>query len=90
MTRLNPFFNWGTELKTQNPVLYNQLTEVYASIARAMNTKVTKRVTTTDPPAIAQVNASYEIGDVWINTSTDAAWIMTSRSSDIAVTWTAI
>lgn len=90
MSRLNPFFNWGSELKDDNPTLHNQLTEVYASIARAMNTKASKMVATTNPPATGQVNSSFDIGDLWVNTATDAAWIMTSRASDITVTWTSI
>ncbi len=90
MSRLNSFFNWGTELKTSNPTLYNQLTEVYASIARAVNTKPSKNVSTEKPTAASKINSLFEIGDMWINTATNGVWVMTSRTSDIAVTWTAV
>lgn len=90
MARLPPRYNLGTELKNDNPTLYNQLTDIYTNTANIVNTKVTKYSTTTNPPANDQINRIFDIGDIWVNTSTNAPFIMTSRTSDVAVTWTAI
>ena len=90
MANLPTRFNFGTEVKNYNLTLYNQLNDMYTSIARIVNSKVNKNVTTSDPPADAAQNASYEIGDIWINTSTDSAWIMTSRQSNTIATWTLV
>lgn len=87
MPTLTPRFNWGTEIKNINPTLYNQLNDSFSSTARIVNTKVSKNIATTNPPADDQINANFEEGDLWVNKSTDTAWIMTSRTSNTAVTW---
>lgn len=90
MPTLSQRFNWGSEIRNINQVLYNQLNDSYTNIARIMNTKASKNVTTTNPEADAQVNMNYDIGDLWINQSANSAYIMTSRTSSTAVTWTLI
>lgn len=90
MPSLLPSFNWGSEVKNINPTLYNQLNDSYTTTARVINTKISKRVTTEDPPADSQTNLIFEIGDIWVNQSSDTAWIMTSRTTNTAVTWTLI
>lgn len=90
MARLSRRFNWGTEIKNVNPTLYNQLNDAYFSIAIAVNTKSTRITSTLDPPADDDVNAGLDIGDIWINTSSNTAWIMTSRVNLNNVVWTQI
>lgn len=89
-------FNWGSALVNANPELIRQLDQVYTSTALVVNTKVSKYYTNgttkpnVDPPASSVFNKNFEIGDIYVRTDTDSAWIMTSRTSDIAVTWTLI
>jgi len=91
MVTLVTNFNWGSALRNQNPLLTRQLSDAYGDIARVVNTKVSKYITDVDPPnpiTSSQVNKALEIGDVWINTSTDKCWMMTSRTTDLLATWT--
>ncbi len=89
-------FNWGTSLRNANPELTRQLSEAYQKTAFAVNSKVSKYVTDgdqnpdVDPPANSQFNKNFEIGDIYVRTDTDTAWIMTSRTTSDAVTWTLI
>lgn len=89
-------FNWGSTLANQNPLLTRQLSEAYSDTATVVNTKVSKYVTDgdkrphVDPPANSQFNNNFEIGDIYVRTDTDSAWIMTSRTTANAVTWTII
>ncbi len=86
-------FNWGQALRNQNGELTRQLSDAYTSTALCVNTKISKYVTTTDAPNSVtsnQTNKNLEIGDIWVNKSTDKAWIMTSRTTDLLVTWTLI
>ena len=86
-------FNWGNALKNANPELTRQLSEAYTQTAQCVNTKTSKYVTTVDPPNPATANSTnknFEIGDFWVNKSSDTAWIMTSRTTDLLVTWTQI
>lgn len=87
MSRLPRKFNYGTELKNLNNTLYNQLNDSYYATALVVNTKATRMVETRDPPLDDQINAGLDIGDFWVNTSTDTAWIMTSRATLNKVTW---
>jgi hypothetical protein len=83
-------FNWGRAIQNDNPILYRQLDEVYTDIAIVVNTKVSKYITDVDPPnnvTASQVNANFDLGDIWINKSTDTAWIMTSRTDTTTVNW---
>jgi hypothetical protein len=89
-------FNWGTALYDQNRDLMRQLSEAYTNTALVVNTKVSKYVTdgqfkpNVDPPANDPFNRNFEIGDIYVRTDTDSAWIMTSRTSSDIVVWTII
>ncbi len=86
-------FNWGMALRNENPELARQLSQAYNQTAEAVNSKVSKYVTNgttlpnVDPPANSQFNQSFEIGDIYVRTDTNTAWIMTSRTTSNAVTW---
>ena len=91
MPVLNRVFNWGDKIRQMSGDLYNQLSKAYADTSSVVNTKASKLILDgSDPPASGQVNKNYDIGDLAIRTDNDTAWIMTSRTSDIAVTWTPI
>ena len=91
MTRLSERYNWGEEVSKENPQLYRQLNDVYFDIAKTSNGKSNKNVTTaTNPPADDDVNKNFDIGDIWVRTDSNLAWIMTSRTSPTAVNWKAI
>lgn len=89
-------FNFGTSLRNANPELTRQLSGMYSDIALNSNTKVSKYFTDgvqkphVDPPANNQFNKNFEICDIYVRTDTNTAWIMTSRTTDEAVTWTLI
>lgn len=89
-------FNWGTSVRNENPELNRQLSIAYLNTAIAVNGKVSKYFTDGDqkphmnPPANDQFNKNFEIGDVFIRTDTDTAWMMTSRTSSDIVVWTLI
>lgn len=87
MSRLQRRFNYGTEIKNVNDTLYNQLNDSYYSTATVVNTKSTRVVNTINPPANDQINSGLDIGDFWVNSDTDTAWIMTSRVTAEQVTW---
>ncbi len=86
-------FNWGSALRNENPELTRQLSTAYTETALVVNTKVSKYFTdgdqkpNVDPPANSQFNKNFEIGDIYVRTDTDSAWIMTSRTTANAVTW---
>ncbi len=84
-------YNWGKGEDAEENRKNRQLSDTFSDIAVIVNNKVSKRVISgQDPPASDQVNKNFEIGDVWVRTDTDSAWMMTSRTTDIAVTWTLI
>lgn len=89
-------FNWGSALRNDNPELNRQLSEAYTATALAVNTKVSKYVTdglqkpNVDPPASSDFNKNFDVGDIYVRTDTDTAWIMTSRTTAIAAVWTQI
>jgi len=89
-------FNWGTSLRNANPELTRQLSTAYTDTAQAVNTKISKYVTDgdqrphVDPPANSEFNKNFEIADIYVRTDTDTAWIMTSRTTSTAVTWSQI
>lgn len=87
MSRLQRRFNFGTEIKNVNDTLYNQLNDSYYTTATTVNTKSTRMVNTINAPANDQINAGLDIGDFWVNSETDTAWIMTSRVTAQQVTW---
>jgi len=89
-------FNWGQNLKNQNPELTRQMSKAYNDTALTVNSKSSKYTTDgnqkphNNPPANDQFNKNFEIGDLFIRTDVDTAWIMTSRTSSEIVTWTQI
>lgn len=89
-------YNFGASVRNENPELNRQLSDAYTNTANVVNTKVSKYFTDgktkphVDPPASSNFNINFEIGDVYVRTDTDTAWMMTSRTSSIAVTWTLI
>lgn len=99
MSRINQTYNWGKKLANEDPDLYRQLSEVYARLSRAINTKPDKTVspnpqvqgsTASNPPSNSDFNKQFDIGDVYVRSDTDTAWIMTSRTTPESVTWTQI
>jgi hypothetical protein len=89
-------FNWGSALRNENPELTRQLSIAYSDTAQVVNTKISKYATDgnlrphVNPPASSDFNKNFEIGDIYVRTDTNTAWIMTSRTSSTAVTWTQI
>ena len=89
-------FNWGAALKNANPELARQLSESYIQLAYAINSKPSRYFTDgatkphVNPPANSDFNKNFEICDIYVRTDTDSAWIMTSRTTSNAVTWTLI
>ena len=96
MVRLITNFNWGAALENFNPLLTRQLSTAYTNTANIVNSKPSVYVTDGDskpnvnPPANSDFNKNFEIGDLYVRTDTDTAWIMTSRTTAKAVTWTQI
>jgi hypothetical protein len=83
--------NFGQEIKEISPTLANQLSQMYTDIANALTFVIKKDVVTgADPAANAQRNSFFSIGDITVRTDTNAAWIMTDRTTPEAVTWTLI
>lgn len=89
-------FNWGTDLRNDNPELVRQLSTAYNDTALVVNSKISKYTTDgnqrphTNPPANSDFNKNFEIGDVFVRTDANTAWMMTSRTTANAVTWTLI
>lgn len=89
-------FNWGSAIRNENPELARQMSTAYTNTALAVNTKISKYVTDgvqkpdVDPPANNQFNANFSVGDIYVRQSTNSAWIMTSRTTSNAVTWSKI
>ena len=89
-------FNWGSSLRNSNPELTRQLSTAYSDTAQVLNTKTSKYVTDgnqrphVNPPANNEFNKNFEIADIFVRTDTNTAWIMTSRTTSNAVTWTLI
>lgn len=96
MPTLISVYNWGRSLQNDNPELTRQLSQAYSETANAVNTKPSRYVTdgnqkpNVDPPAASELNKNFEIGDIYVRTDTDSAWIMTSRTTSESVTWTLI
>lgn len=83
--------NFGAEIRELSPILSNQLSQMYTDIANALTFVVKKDVVTgADPAANSQRNSFFSIGDITVRTDTNAAWIMTDRTTPEAVTWTLI
>jgi hypothetical protein len=83
--------NFGNEVAQAMPQLARQLDEMYTDIVNALNLLIKKNVISgADPPANDQRNSFFSIGDITVRTDTNTAWIMTSRTTPNAVTWTPI
>lgn len=87
MPTLEPRFNFGQPDKNTNPTLYNQLNDLYSAVANNVNLKSGRFIAVFDPLTLTTVNATLSVGDLWINSATDMAWIMTSRTTSTNVTW---
>ncbi len=87
MTRLNEKYNWGNTLSEENPDLYRQLNDVYSDLASKSNGKSNKINMTMPPPANSPVNKNFDIGDIWVQTNANTAWVMTSRTTSETVMW---
>lgn len=91
MTKLFQKLNFGLELENEYPELVRYISQVYTVLATAINTKPSVYVTSgSAPPASSDFNKNWSIGDIYVRTDTNEAWIMTSRTTDIACTWTII
>ncbi len=83
--------NFGAEIRELSPVLSNQLSQMYTDLANALSQCIKKNVISgANPPANDQRNSLFSIGDITVRTDTNAAWIMTNRTTANAVTWTLI
>jgi len=83
--------NWGGAYTPENATLIRALDEMYTDIANSIGVLVKKNILSgADPAANDQRNSFFSIGDIAVRTDTDAAWIMTSRTTPNAVTWTLI
>ena len=83
--------NFGQEVAQQLPQLTRQLDEMYTDIANAINQLVKKNIISgANPAANDQRNSFFSIGDITVRTDNNTAWIMTSRTTPNAVTWTPI
>lgn len=83
--------NWGSAYTVENEPLIRALDEMYTDIALSISPLVKKNIISgANPPANDQRNSFFTIGDITIRTDTNAAWIMTSRTTPNAVTWTLI
>lgn len=96
MPNLITNYNLGSDLRNENPELNRQLSQMYSTTANVVNQKISKYVTNgtsrphVNPPASSDFNKSFEEGDIFVRTDTNSAWIMSSRTSSFAVTWTLI
>ena len=83
--------NWGEAYKSTNPLLINELDDMYFDVATAISRNIKRDVVSgADPAANSPRNAIFSIGDITVRTDTNQAWIMTSRTTPNAVTWTLI
>lgn len=83
--------NWGAASKTENPQLIRALDEMYTDVANAISNLVKKNIISgANPAAVDQRNSFFSIGDITVRTDTNAVWVMTSRTTPEAVTWTPV
>lgn len=90
MSRLPITHAFGDQILEKYPEVYRALNDMYIQIALAINEKSRVYVAEDDPPASDEVNRNFQIGDMWINKTTPEIFIMSARTSDIAVTWTSV
>ena len=90
-TNLPLYKNFGDEIKELSPTLSNQLSQMYTDIAFSLQNVIKKNIISgANPPANDQRNSFFSIGDITVRTDTNAVWVMTSRTTPNAVTWTAV
>lgn len=89
MSKIRKSFSFSG-LSGANPELLRALDDMYDQLVDALNTKATVVESTSSPPASGDFNKEFEIGDIFVKTDTDSPSMLTSRTSDIAVTWTGI
>jgi hypothetical protein len=83
--------NFGGAISSISPDLARILDEMYTDFANAINEKrKTLVLDGSNPPASAQINEGFSLGDTAIRQDTNTAWILTSRTTPQAVVWTAI
>ena len=83
--------NFGDEVRSLSPVLYNQMSEMYTDIANNLSDAIKRDVVTgANPAASSQRNTFFTVGDITVRTDTNTAWIMTSRTTPEDVIWTQI
>lgn len=81
-------FNWGSAIYNKDPELTRQLSQAYTATASAVNSKVSRFVSPdANPPANDNFNKNWSIGDLYVRSDTNKVWVMTSRTTDTAVTW---
>ena len=83
--------NWGVSAKSTDPLLINELDDMYWDIATALQLLIKKNILNgADPAANDQRNSLYTVGDIAVRQDTNKAWIMTSRTDPNNVVWTLI
>lgn len=99
MSRLPTRYNWGKQIEDEYPDLFRRLSDVYTDIALVLNETSKVAISpnpkiqgsiAANPPASSDFNRAFDIGDKYVRTDTDAVWVMTSRTTPEAVTWTAV
>lgn len=99
MSRISTRYNWGKEIEDKYPELFRRLNEIYTDLALVINE--TSRVAISpnpkipgsladDPPMDSPFNVNFDIGDKYVRTDTNAVWVLTSRTTPEAVTWTPV
>lgn len=92
-------FNFGNTANDDN--LLRKLSDIYRILSSSANTanssvetinttlpsKLNFSINTSDPIASDVINKTLELGHMWIRSDTNDIWIMTSRTTEEAVTW---
>ncbi len=88
MSRLPLKKNWGRSAESTSLELIRALDEMYTDIVNDLS-NVTRKysVNGTSAPANSQINGLFDIGDIWVRTDTNQAWILTSRTTPEIVNW---
>lgn len=81
------YFNLGNPPSQELAPLYRQLNTILTRLSLNINEKPKMHVTSAAPASPADINAQFEIGDLWTATSTNKLYCLTSRTDDTNVTW---
>lgn len=84
--KLPQTFNFG-DLKVEDPILFRQLSEMYAYLALALNNRPETVKQGAAPTSPADINKNFQVGDFWIDQAADKVYCLTNRTDDINVTW---